>query len=106
MAEQSGMTDDVTGDMPHHHPPHGAMPDAIDCRAALTHLQDYLKREITAELAVEIKQHLERCRPCLNHARFEENFLQMLAARVGCVTCPDVLRARIMAALRAATDEV
>jgi anti-sigma factor (TIGR02949 family) len=80
--------------------------EAIDCRAALTNLQDYLKREITPELAVEIKQHLERCRPCLNHARFEENFLQMLATRAGRATCPDVLRARIMAALRAAADDV
>ena len=105
MADQSGMTDDVTDDMPPH-PHHGAAHDAIDCRAALTNLQDYLKREITADLAVEIRQHLERCRPCLNHARFEENFLQMLATRVGRGTCHEVLRARIMAALRAATDEV
>jgi anti-sigma factor (TIGR02949 family) len=80
--------------------------DMLDCRAALNNLQDYLKREITAELAVEIKQHLERCRPCLNHARFEENFLQMLATRAGRVSCPDVLRARILAALRTAADEV
>jgi len=78
----------------------------VDCRAALSNLQDYLKREITPELAVEIKQHLERCRPCFNHARFEENFLQMLAARAGKVTCPEVLRAKIMAALRAGADEV
>ncbi len=77
----------------------------VDCRAALNNLQDYLKREITPELAVEIRQHLERCRPCLNHARFEENFLRMLADRAGCITCPDMLRARIMAALRATTDD-
>ena len=82
------------------------MAKAIDCRAALSNLQDYLKREITPDLAVEIKQHLERCRPCLDHARFEENFLQMLATRAGQVSCPDVLRARILAALRAAADEV
>jgi anti-sigma factor (TIGR02949 family) len=79
--------------------------DRIDCRMALEHLQDYLKREITEELAVEIKQHLERCRPCLNHVRFEENFLVMLANRAGRTTCPDVLRARIMAALEAAADD-
>jgi anti-sigma factor (TIGR02949 family) len=78
----------------------------IDCRAALDHLQDYLKREITPELAVEIKAHLERCHPCLDHARFEANFLQMLATRAGRATCPEVLRTRITAALRAAADEL
>jgi anti-sigma factor (TIGR02949 family) len=82
------------------------MADHIDCREALDHLQDYLKREMTPELAVEVKQHLERCRPCLNHARFEESFLIMLSTHAGRATCPEVLRARIVAALRAATDDV
>ena len=81
------------------------MDERMHCRQALDSLQDYLKREITPELALEIKQHLERCRPCLNHAKFEENFLQMLAAQTGHTTCPQVLRTRIMAALRAAAEE-
>lgn len=78
--------------------------DPVDCRAALSSLQDYLKREMTPELAAEIKTHLERCRPCFHHARFEENFLQMLATHAGQATCPDMLRARILAALRAADN--
>ena len=78
------------------------MAEPIDCREALIHLQDYLKREITPELAATVKQHLEDCRPCFNHARFEENFLQMLATHGGRATCPELLRARIVAALRAA----
>ena len=80
------------------------MTDHINCRQALDHLQDYLKREITPELALEIQQHLERCRPCLDHVRFEENFLLRLAS-AGRATCPEVLRARIKAALDAAAND-
>jgi anti-sigma factor (TIGR02949 family) len=72
-----------------------------DCEQALTHLQDYLKREITPALAAEVRQHLERCRPCFRHARFEENFLAMLESRCGKETCPSQVRARILAMLRA-----
>jgi anti-sigma factor (TIGR02949 family) len=71
-----------------------------DCEQALAHLQDYLKHEITPELAAEVRQHLERCRPCLKHARFEENFLMLLEACGSKHMCPGRLRARIMAMLR------
>ena len=73
----------------------------IDCDQAMAHLHDYLKRELTADLLVEVHQHLERCRPCFSHARFEENFLHMLETRARRDTCPGELRARILAALRA-----
>jgi anti-sigma factor (TIGR02949 family) len=76
----------------------------INCREALDHLQDYLKREMTPELAVEIQAHLERCRPCFTHVRFEENFLLMLTTHAGRATCPDVLRERILAALRTSDE--
>ena len=69
----------------------------IDCDEALAHLHDYLKRELTPELVVEIRVHLDRCRPCLDHARFEENFLDMLEMRSTRETCPAELRARILA---------
>jgi anti-sigma factor (TIGR02949 family) len=73
----------------------------IDCEQAIAYLDDYLKRELTPELVVEVRQHLERCRECLCLARFEENFLTMLEARARRETCPGELRARILAALRA-----
>jgi anti-sigma factor (TIGR02949 family) len=71
-----------------------------DCEQALTHLQDFLKREITPELAAEVRQHLEHCRPCFRHARFEENFLTMLETHCTKETCPSKVRARILAMLR------
>ena len=73
----------------------------IDCEQAKAHLQDYLKRELTPDLVVEVRDHLERCRDCFTHARFEENFFLMLGIRARRETCPGALRARILAALRA-----
>jgi anti-sigma factor (TIGR02949 family) len=73
----------------------------IDCDEAIAHLHDYLKRELTPDLLLEVRSHLERCRSCFSHARFEENFLQMLVTRAGRETCPNELRARILSALRA-----
>jgi anti-sigma factor (TIGR02949 family) len=73
----------------------------VDCEQALAHLQDYLKRELTPDLALEIQQHLERCRECFRHARFEANFLVMLETRGSRATCPSEVRARILAMLRA-----
>ena len=76
----------------------------VDCRQALAHLQDYLKQEITPELAREIQDHLHRCRRCFKHARFEANFLVMLETRAAKGTCPKELRARIVARLRAEAE--
>lgn len=77
----------------------------IDCERALAHLQDYLKRELTTDLVVEIREHLDRCRNCFSHARFEENFLLMLETRARRETCPGEVRARILKALRAEERE-
>jgi len=77
----------------------------LDCDQALAHLQDYLKRELTPELIVEVRVHLERCRDCAGHARFVENFLVMLETRARRETCPKEVRARILAALRAEARE-
>ena len=76
------------------------MADPIDCRAARDQLQDYLKQELTPELAVEVRIHIERCRSCFRHARFEERFLVMLEERARRQTCPGELRERILRLLR------
>jgi anti-sigma factor (TIGR02949 family) len=68
-------------------------------------LDDYLKRELTPELVQEVRVHLERCRDCEGHARFEQSFLAMLETRARKEICPKELRARILAALRAAASD-
>lgn len=76
------------------------MSDKIDCREAHARLQDYLKQELTPELAAEVRVHLERCRPCFKEAMFEQSFLLMLQVKARRTCCPGELRARILAALR------
>ena len=76
----------------------------IDCREAVARLQDFLKQELTPELAADMREHLDRCRPCLTHARFERSFLAMLETRARRACCPGALRAKIVAVLRAETE--
>ena len=71
------------------------MSEKLDCRVAVARLQDYLKHELTPELAEEMRDHLEYCRPCLGHARFEQSFLAMLELRGRRSGCPSELRTRI-----------
>jgi anti-sigma factor (TIGR02949 family) len=77
----------------------------VDCTKAMAHLADYLKRELTPELMVEVRQHIDRCRDCFQLAQFEEKFLAMLEVRAGRETCPGKLRARILEMLRAEAEQ-
>jgi anti-sigma factor (TIGR02949 family) len=77
------------------------MGDSINCREAHARLHDYLKQELTPELAEEVRAHLEKCRPCFKEARFEQSFLVMLATTSRKTSCPGKLREKILTALRA-----
>jgi anti-sigma factor (TIGR02949 family) len=81
------------------------MGEPIDCGQAEARLQDYLKRELTPELAAEVRDHLIRCRGCFGHARFEEDLVLLLEARARRETCPGTLRDRIRDLLRAEADQ-
>jgi anti-sigma factor (TIGR02949 family) len=76
------------------------MPGGPNCREALSLLQDYLKQDITPELAAKITDHIQKCRPCFDHLQFEKNFLEMLEQKARGQCCPDKLRARILFELR------
>jgi anti-sigma factor (TIGR02949 family) len=77
------------------------MGDSMNCREAGNRLYDFLKRELTPELAAEVQAHLEHCRPCFQHAAFEERFLHMLREKAAGTCCPAKVKARIVAALHA-----
>lgn len=79
----------------------GQRHDAIDCEAALTQLGDYLKHELTPELAALVHAHVEACAPCFREMRFAERFLTLLRTSAADTRCPDPLRTRITEALRA-----
>jgi anti-sigma factor (TIGR02949 family) len=80
------------------------MPGGPKCREALSLLQDYMKQEITPELATKITDHLQKCRPCFDHLRFETSFLEMLERKAKGQCCPDRLRDRILSQLRSELD--
>ena len=80
------------------------MAEQIDCREAKDRLQDYLKQELTPALALEVRAHLERCRSCFRHSRFEERFLLMLEEHARKGGCPGEVRARILEAIRAEAE--
>jgi anti-sigma factor (TIGR02949 family) len=80
------------------------MGEPIDCREAAARLQDYLKRELTPELADEVRDHLVRCRGCFDHAEFEETLVRLMEARARRECCPGALRERIRDLLRAEAD--
>jgi anti-sigma factor (TIGR02949 family) len=81
------------------------MGESIDCAEAKARLQDYLKQELTEELAAEVHQHLVRCRGCFGRAQFEEHLVVLLEARARRETCPGALRDRIRALLRAEAEQ-
>ena len=78
----------------------------LDCGKAKALLDDYLKQELTPELAAEIRRHLEHCAPCFSQARFEANFLTVVETHGRRDTCPGKVRARILKALEALRTEV
>ena len=77
----------------------------VDCVKAMDNLADYLKRELTPELMVEVRQHIERCRDCFTQAQFQENFLAMLETRAARECCPQKLRARILDLLQGEAEQ-
>lgn len=75
---------------------------ATGCREAIALLEDWLKQELTPELAEQVRAHFERCRPCFCHAEFERRFLQELEAAGRGDHCPERLRATLLREIRGA----
>lgn len=73
-----------------------------DCVAAVRQLWDFLDDELTDERMAAVREHLRDCSACLPHAEFGERFLAALHETREDRTCPAVVRARVLEALRAA----
>jgi len=72
---------------------------ALDCDEALELLHEYLKRQLTPDLAERVRAHIVKCRPCLSHSRFEANYLRMLEDKLKTIACPPDSRERILTAI-------
>jgi anti-sigma factor (TIGR02949 family) len=72
---------------------------SLACEQALELLMDFLKRELPPDVAQTVQRHLEDCRPCERHARFEARFVLLVEQRLGRQCCPEELKARILETL-------
>lgn len=67
----------------------------MNCREAAARVYEYLDRELTPEVALEIQRHLEACRACYDHFEFQRAFLELLARRGSAIRAPEELRCRL-----------
>ncbi len=75
------------------------LPTALNCEEALELLHEYLKLQLTPELGERVRAHIQMCRPCFTHSRFEDNYLKMLKYKLKTVVYPTESRERILTAI-------
>jgi len=71
----------------------------LNCDEALELLHEYLKLQLTPEVGERVRAHIEMCRPCFAHSRFEDNYLKMLEHKLKSLVCPAESRERILTAI-------
>jgi mycothiol system anti-sigma-R factor len=71
----------------------------LTCEESLELLMDFLKRELPPEIAASVEKHLNECKPCERHARFETRFVFLIEKRLGRAPCPEQVKARILESL-------
>lgn len=76
----------------------------MDCRSAVEVLHEYLRHELTPDIAEQVRAHIEKCRHCLDSVHFEQNYLALLEAKAKAQCCPDEVRERILTTLRSAAQ--
>ncbi len=69
--------------------------EMLDCATAAQYLYDLLDEELTPELEVRVRTHLENCERCFPRYTFEKNFKRFLRARTRTRDAPDDLKRRI-----------
>jgi anti-sigma factor (TIGR02949 family) len=70
-----------------------------DCEEAVRALWDYLDRALDAPKMAVIDDHLAKCAPCREHARFERALLDRIRGLRREHHDPVALRVRVLAAL-------
>lgn len=69
------------------------------CKECEERVYTFLDRELSDEEQLEVRQHLSRCRDCLDRFRFEGNVLRAIG-HVGRKTgCPEETRERLLRAI-------
>ena len=72
-----------------------------DCRVTLEKAYLYLDGELLSEEErVDIRVHLEECRPCLERYGLDAEVSALVARLKGCDVCPDTVKQRIQIMLQ------
>jgi len=66
-----------------------------NCKEAVNRLYQYLDRELSDDEQNVVRQHLDRCPPCLDLFHFEENVLTFVGNRCRETTAPPSLRDKV-----------
>jgi mycothiol system anti-sigma-R factor len=67
----------------------------VDCEHVLREIELYLDRELDAEEAGHIQEHLTECGGCLQRKEFRESLRALVAKKCGPEPAPEALLARI-----------
>lgn len=71
----------------------------IDCRKAAQHLYEYVDRELDAQTAEEIQEHLKCCGDCFDVFDLEAKLKELVREKAAHSPAADELKARILAEL-------
>lgn len=74
-------------------------PDDINCRDAVTAVQEFLDGALADMSATQVRAHFERCATCYPHLRFEQAFREAVARASRGECAPAELRSRLQAIL-------
>jgi mycothiol system anti-sigma-R factor len=74
--------------------------DRYTCEETFRRLDDYLDRELPAAETERVQRHLETCAWCAREFRFEASVLSQVREKVGRLSAPPDLMARVSLALQ------
>ena len=67
----------------------------MNCDDAVEHLYTYLDGELTGEVEMDVRTHIEGCSDCFGQFELERTFLRFLEARAKAQGAPEPLKRRI-----------
>lgn len=80
----------------------GRDPEGVSCEESLRLLQEYMDGELDHLTTAQVEEHFRVCKRCWPHLNFEERFRDRLRRAARRDSCPDEVRAKVLAAI----DEV
>ena len=74
-------------------------PDRLTCEEMFRRLDDYMDRELSADQAALVREHLEVCAVCAAEYAFESSMLRSVREKLNRIAAPPDLMRKISARL-------